>query len=131
MTTEYLTVPVSLTVADAIERLRSDEELPDLIPYIYVVESDDVATLLGVVKLRDLLLARPDQRMREIMSTDVLTVPADEAAEEAAEQLAHYDLIALPVVDEERKLLGVITVDDAIDWLVPEEWKPRLPRIFR
>jgi Mg/Co/Ni transporter MgtE len=131
MTTEYLAMPASLTVAEAIERLRREETLPELIPYIYAVEADKVPTLLGVVKLKDLLLARPDQRVGEIMSTDVLTVAADENAEEAAQQLAHYDLLALPVVDAEGRLLGVITVDDAIDWLVPEEWKPRLPRIFR
>jgi Mg/Co/Ni transporter MgtE len=131
MTTEYLAMPASLTVAEAIERLRREEALPELIPYIYAVEADKVPTLLGAVKLKDLLLARPDQRVGEIMSTDVLTVPADENAEEAAQQLAHYDLLALPVVDAEGRLLGVITVDDAIDWLVPEEWKPRLPRIFR
>jgi CBS domain-containing protein/sporulation protein YlmC with PRC-barrel domain len=131
MTTEYLAMPASLTVAEAIERLRREETLPDVIPYIYAVESDEVPTLLGAVKLRDLLLARPDQRIGEIMSTDVLSVPAGETAEDAAQQLAHYDLLALPVVDAEGRLLGVITVDDALDWLVPEEWKPRLPRIFR
>jgi magnesium transporter len=131
MTTEYLAVPAALTVPEAIDRLRQEEALPDVIPYLYAVEADDVPTLLGVVKLRDLLLARPDQRIGELMSTDVLSVPADEPAKEAAEQLAHYDLLALPVVDAEGRLLGVITVDDALDWLVPEEWKPHLPRVFR
>ena len=131
MTTEYLAVPAALTVAEAIDRLRQEEALPDVIPYLYAVEADDVPTLLGVVKLRDLLLARPDQRIGELMSTDVLSVPADEPAKEAAEQLAHYDLLALPVVDADGRLLGVITIDDALDWLVPEEWKPHLPRVFR
>jgi flagellar motility protein MotE (MotC chaperone) len=131
MTTDYLAVPASLTVGEAIERLRAEEDLPELIPYIYAVESDNTPTLLGAVKLRDLLLAQPNQHIGDLMTTDILSVSADEQAEEAAQQLAHYDLIALPVVDAAGRLLGVITVDDAIDWLVPEEWKPRLPRIFR
>ena len=130
MTTGYLAVPADLTAAQAIERLRAEEALPDLIAYIYVVESDAQPILLGVVTLRDLLLARPEQRIREVMKTEVLTVAPAESAEEAAEQLAHYDLVEMPVVDDERRLLGVITVDDALDWLLPEEWKPRLPRIF-
>src|SRR5206468_718520 len=75
MTTDYLAVPASLTIAEAIERLRGEEELPELIPYLYAVESDNTPTLLGVVKLRDLLLARPEQRIGEIMAADVLSVP--------------------------------------------------------
>ena len=81
--------------------------------------------------LRDLLLARPEQRLEELATRDVLTVPPDHPAHDAAETLAHYDLIALPVVDGEGRLLGVITVDDALDALLPEERHPRLPRILR
>jgi CBS domain-containing protein len=116
---------------EAIERLRGEEALPNVIPYLYAVESDDAPTLLGMVRLRDLLLARPDERIGDVMNAEVLSVPVDEEAEEAAEQLAHYDLVELPVVDAEGKLVGVITVDDALDVLLPDEWKPRLPRMFR
>jgi len=131
MTTDFLAVPATLTVAEAIERLRGEEALPSIIPYLYAVESDDAPTLLGMVRLRDLLLARPEQRIGEVMNAEVLSVPVDEEAEEAAEQLAHYDLVELPVVDAEGRLVGVITVDDALDVLLPDEWKPRLPRMFR
>lgn len=131
MTTDFIDLPVSLTVADAVEQLRAAEWLPDIIPYIYVVESTESSRLVGMVTLRDLLLAPRDKRLDEIMKTEVMTVPAEEEAEEAAQLLARYDLIALPVVDAEGRMLGVITVDDALDVLLPEEDKPRLPRIFR
>lgn len=129
MTTEFLALPSSFTVAEAIEHLRKREALPDVIPYVYVLESKESNKLAGYVTLRDLLLASPEQRLAEIVRTNVISVRADEPAEDAAELLARYDLIALPVVDAEGNLLGVITVDDALDVLLPEEWKPRLPRI--
>jgi CBS domain-containing protein len=131
MTTTYVDLPAALTVADAVERLRAAEWLPDIIPYIYVVESAESTKLVGAVTLRDLLLAPRDKPLAEIMNAEIITVPVDETAEEAAEMLARYDLIALPVVDAAGGLLGVITVDDALDVLLPEESKPRLPKIFR
>jgi magnesium transporter len=142
MTTDVVALPEGLTVGEAIERLRRAEELPDLVPYVYTTAdggaredaSDSAAggaRLTGAVTLRDLLLARPEQRLAELATRDILTVPPDQPAHDAAETLAHYDLIALPVVDGEGRLLGVITVDDALDALLPEEWHPRLPRILR
>jgi CBS domain-containing protein/sporulation protein YlmC with PRC-barrel domain len=131
MTTDYVAVPASLAVGEAIERLRQSDELPEVIPYVYVVDSDQDGRLVGVVTLRDLLLARSDWSLSEVMHTDVLSVPASQEAAEAAEQLAHYDVIAMPVVDDAGRLVGVITVDDALDVLLPQEWKPRLPRLAR
>ena len=131
MTTDYVAVSQALTVGEAIERLRQAEWLPDIIPYVYVLDSEEHGALVGVVTLRDLLLAPPERPLAEIMDREVLSVAAGETAEEAAQLLAHHDLIALPVVDGDRRLLGVITVDDALDVLLPDEWKPRLPRIFR
>lgn len=143
MTTDYVAMPLHLTVEQAIERLRGTRSLPDLIPYIYVIhseppsdseptsDSESPSALAGSLTLLDLLRAAPEQPLAAIMNRQVLSVPADETAEEASELLAHYDLVALPVVDEAGRLLGVITVDDAVDVFVPDEWKQRLPRIFR
>jgi magnesium transporter len=142
MTTDVLALPETLTVGEAVERLRQTDDLPDLVPYVYTTAGDgervegsdgagDGARLTGAVTLRELLLARPEQRLEELAIRDVVTVPPDRPAHDAAETLAHYDLIALPVVDGEGRLLGVITVDDALDALLPEEWHPRLPRILR
>jgi magnesium transporter len=131
MTTDYLAVPAAITVGEAIERLRRAESLPDLIPYIYVVESDADPRLVGFITLRDLLVTAPEQQVGEIMRRNVVSVRAEEPAQQASERLAHYGLAALPVVDAEGRLAGVITVDDALDVLLPEEWKPRLPRVFR
>ena len=138
MTTDVVALPERLTVGEAVERLRRTDDLPDLVPYVYTTAGDGTgesagegARLTGAVTLRDLLLARPEQRLEELATRDVLTVPPDQPAHDAAETLAHYDLIALPVVDGEGRLLGVITVDDALDALLPEEWHPRLPRILR
>jgi CBS domain-containing protein len=139
MTTDVVAVPEGLTVRDAVARLREADDLPGLIPYVYTTDAPPETTgdavalwrLTGSVTLRDLLLADSDQPLSELVARDLLTVPASEPASSAAEMLAHYDLVVLPVVDGEGRLLGLITVDDALDVLVPEEWKPRLPRILR
>ncbi|MGH2355172.1 MAG: magnesium transporter [Chloroflexota bacterium] len=131
MTTEFADVPASITAGEAIERLRRADWLPDVLLHLYVVDAEAGGRLAGIVTLRDLLLAAPERPLAEIMNRQVLSVPVDASAEEAAQRLAHYDLVAMPVVDAEGRLLGVITVDDALDVLLPEEWKPRLPRLFR
>jgi magnesium transporter len=131
MTTDFVIMPVGLTVGEAVERLRREEELPDFIPFVYVVDSEAAPRLAGTVTLRDLVLAQPEQPLAEIMKPEPLTVPPAETASEAADQMAHYDLIALPVVDEQGWLQGIITIDDALDVLLPEEDKQRVPRVFR
>ena len=134
MTTEFVAVPAGLTVGQVIDRLRNqdlDEALPDVIPSLYVVESEDEARLVGLVTLRDLVLARPETPLASIMDPEIISVLVGSTAEGAAQQLARYDLVALPVVDDQSRLVGVITVDDALDVLLPDEWKPRLPRIYR
>ncbi|HEV2122966.1 MAG TPA: CBS domain-containing protein [Chloroflexota bacterium] len=131
MTTNYVALSASLTAGEAIEELRRAEWLPDLLNTIYLIDSPETERLVGVVSLRDLLLAKPHERLRTLSAPQVVSVPVGEEAESAAEMLAHYGLLALPVVDGDSRLLGVITMDDALDLLLPEEWKPRLPRVFR
>jgi CBS domain-containing protein/sporulation protein YlmC with PRC-barrel domain len=86
--------------------------------------------LVGIVSLRDLLLADPQARMEEVMgSVECIARPLDEERD-VARLIADEDLVALPVVDDDGKMLGIVTVDDAIDVILPTSWKKRIPRAF-
>jgi len=131
MTTDFVTMPEYLTARQAIGRLRQQKELPDQIFYIYVVDHEVNGRLVGVLSLRDLVTAPPDSHLKDIMVRDVIKAHVNDPAEEVARTIAHYNLLELPVVDENDHLLGVVTVDDAIDLILPEEWQRRLPKLFR
>jgi len=100
------------TVGEAIHKLQDAGDL-EMVFYIYVV--DDRGKLSGVLSLRQLLLKRPETRLKDIMETDVIRVTADTDQEEVAQLVASYNLLAVPVVDQQNNLVGVITVDDVID----------------
>ena len=117
MTTEFVAVPATLTAAETIDRLRELEPDAETIYYVYVV--DDDGRLVGVLSLRDLIVARPETRIAEVMIDEPVAVPALEPAESVAETIAHYNLLAVPVVDDEGRLVGIVTVDDAIDTVAP------------
>jgi CBS domain-containing protein len=87
--------------------------------------------LVGVLALRDLLLAYPETKLHEIMRTDPPAAGPGDSAREAARLIAEDDLVTLPVVDDAGRLLGIVTVDDAIDVILPNAWKKRLPRTYR
>ena len=106
-----------MTVGEAIARLQSSEEV-EMVFYIYVV--DDRNHLVGVLSLRQLLLKRPERRLKDIMVTKVFSARTDTDQEEVARLVDSYNVLAIPVVDEENKLVGVITVDDVID-VIKEE----------
>jgi magnesium transporter len=92
---------------------------------------DDPDRLQGIVRLRNLILAAPATALAEVMDGDVPTVHPEDRAEEAARVLAEYNLLAVPVLDAAGRLLGVITVDDALAELLPEIWhRRRGPRAF-
>ena len=101
-----------ITVAEALERVRGAEEL-EMVFYLYVV--DRHRHLLGVVSLRQLITGRPAATLREIMNPDVIYVTADTDQEEVARTVERYNLLAVPVVDQEHRLLGIVTVDDVIE----------------
>jgi len=105
------------TVGDAIRKLQDAGDL-EMVFYIYVV--DDRGKLSGVLSLRQLLLKRPETRLKDIMETDVIRVTADTDQEEVAQLVASYNLLAVPVVDQQNNLVGVITVDDVIDVIKDE-----------
>ena len=106
-----------LTVGEGIKELQSARDV-EMVFYLYIV--DERRHLVGVTSLRRLLLVSPETPLKRIMSTDVMSVRVDTDQEEAARQVASYNLLAIPVVDEENKLVGVVTVDDVIDVIKDE-----------
>lgn len=119
MTTDYVTLPPHSTVREALERLRHEAPDRETIYYSYVV--DPARTLIGFVSLKKLILARPTARIEEIMQRDVIVARVDEDQEGVARQIAKYDLLAIPVVDANEMLVGIITHDDALDILRQEQ----------
>jgi len=128
MTTEFIALEEHLTAAGAIDRLRELEPDAETIYYVYVTDQED--RLVGVLSLRDLIVARPDTPIHEVMIREPVAVDALADQDEVAEVVAHYNLLAVPVVDPEGRLVGIVTVDDAIDTVIPTAWKKRLPRVF-
>jgi magnesium transporter len=127
MTTEYVAVPATLTAGETIERLRELEPDAETIYYVYVVDDSD--RLVGVLSLRDLIVARPTTPISEVMIPEPVTVGVLEDQDEVAAIVARYNLLAVPVVDDDGRLVGIVTVDDAIDTILPSGWRRRLPRI--
>jgi magnesium transporter len=106
-----------MTVGEAITELQTNRDV-EMVFYLYVV--DERRHLVGVVSLRRLLLVSPETPLKRIMTADLISARADMDQEEVARQVASYNLLAIPVVDEENKLVGVITVDDVIDVIKDE-----------
>lgn len=113
MTSDYATLRPDMTAPQALEALRRQASDVETVYYAYVVDAGH--KLVGVVSLRDLLLARSLQTVAEIMETDPVTIRVDGEQEEAATLIARYDLLALPVVDESGRMVGIVTQDDAMD----------------
>jgi magnesium transporter len=112
MTRDVVALRRHWTVAHTLEFLRSLED-PETLQYLYVVDRHN--KLIGLVPLRVLLLANPQRTIEEIMTPDVVSVPVTADQEELAEMVARYDFFAIPVVDGNGRLLGVVTVDDVLD----------------
>jgi len=119
MTTEYAALPADATVAEALERLRQVAPERETIYYVYVVSSAD-RRLLGVVTLTELVRARATLRLEEVMHRNPITVAVDADQEAVARTFERYDFLAMPVVDVEGRLLGIITHDDVLD-VIEEE----------
>lgn len=119
MTSDYATVFAHQTAAQAIEKLRLEAPNKETIYYAYIV--DEQRRLLGFVSLKDLILAKSDVRLHEIMHEDVVAVHVEDDQEEAARQIQKYDLIAIPVVNGSQAVVGIITHDDALDIITQEQ----------
>lgn len=117
MTPNVFALEESLSVGEAAQTIQESSDF-EMVFYLYVV--DDLTRLVGVISLRQLLTVHPSTPLKKIMSTDLISVDTATDQEEVANQVALYDLLAIPVVDHEDKLVGVITVDDVIDVIQDE-----------
>lgn len=118
MTPEYISLKENMTVAQTLERIRSLAHATEIIYYLYI--TDAARHLTGILSLRDLVIAHPDQKIGEIMTRDVVCVYTSDDQEEVARLIGRYDFLAVPVVDREKRLVGIVTVDDVIDIIEQE-----------
>ena len=118
MTTEYVRLRRGLTVGEALSKIRLQDQDKETIYYAYV--TDDNRKLVSVVSLRQLLFTFPDVLIKDIASAHVVKVRTETSQEEVARIMQRYDLIAMPVVDREDRLVGIITIDDVVDILEEE-----------
>lgn len=116
MTNEYLAWPPEITVGEALEKFRTEAAGIEAVYYVYAVRDEE---LLGVVGLRELVVLDPSRPLSAVMHTKLITVQADANQEAVAALISKYNLLALPVVDDQNRLLGVVTVDDVVDLLLP------------
>jgi CBS domain-containing protein len=128
MTTEFIAVPATLTAGQTIDRLRELEPDAETIYYVYVV--DDDGRLVGVLSLRDLIVAKPETLIGDVMIDEPVAVGVLDHQREVANVVARYNLLAVPVVDDQGRLEGIVTVDDTLDSVLPVGWKSHLPKRF-
>ena len=119
MTTDYAWLPATLTAGQAIDRLRQQAPDRETIYYIYILD-ETTRKLVGIISLRDLILADRLVPISDLMEKDILALKVADDREKAAEELARYDFLAMPVVDDDNRLVGIITHDDVIDVLRKE-----------
>ena len=121
MTPEYLSVRPDVTAQEVIEKLRTSPPDEEHSFYIYVV--DEGSYLRGVFSLRDLILAEPEVPVRDFMTRDLVSVSPEVQQEEVVRKIMKYNLKAIPVVDDQNRIEGIVSVDDAIDLVGPEDWR--------
>jgi magnesium transporter len=131
MSTEFVRMPEGATVGDTFAYIQSMEEPPDPLLAVYVVAADNPDRLIGIVRLRNLILNSHDTPLTDLLDDHVPTVHPDDPAEDVARLLAEYNLLAAPVLDDDNRLVAIVTVDDAMAVLLPEIWQRRGSRAFR
>ncbi len=129
MNTEYFIVPAYFKASQVLEKLRETAPEAETIYYIYVADQDE--HLLGVFSLRQLVLAQPDALVMDFMEKRVVTVDLTDSQDDCAQVIAKYNLLAVPVVDDQKHIHGIVTADDALDKIIPTAWKKRLPRFYQ
>jgi len=127
MTNEFIAYNQNLTVKETIEKFRKDAEDIETVYYIYVLDDDE--KLCGVISLRELLLADSSAKLSDIMETKLKTVTPEIDEDIVSEIISKYNLVALPVIDEEGHLLGIVTVDDILDRIIPPVAKRKRMKI--
>jgi CBS domain-containing protein len=128
MNTEFVAVRPELTAEQAMVVLRKMADQAETIFYVYVTDEQD--HLVGVFSLQNLVLADPHAHVDEFMHHRVVSVNLKDSQDEVAQIVAKYSLLAVPVVDDEKHLHGIVTADDALDKIIPTAWKKRLPRLY-
>ena len=128
MTTEYACVPPNVTAEEAIKYLRETATDAETLFYVYVTDAED--HLKGVFSLKNLIFAEPTAHVEDFMEDRVKSVGLTDEQDEVAQVITKYDLLAIPVVDEQNVMHGIVTVDDALDKIIPTAWKKRLPRFY-
>jgi magnesium transporter len=126
MQVDFIAIPPFWTVGQTIDYLRAEKDLPDEFYQIYVVDPD--YSVLGTIALDKFLRAKRDVRIGDLMNQDVITVDATEDQEEAARTFERYDLVEVGVVDENKRLVGVLTIDDMVD-VINEEASEDIHRL--
>ena len=127
MTTEYLSFTPDITVEQAIKELRLAAPDVETIYYLYVLDEEE--RILGVLSLKNLILAKQDALIGDIMETPVKTLAVDVDEKDVAEFISKYNLLAAPVVDENRIMQGIVTVDDVLDVLLPTASRKKRVRL--
>ncbi len=128
MTNEVVTVPASVTAQDALQLVRRQAAEMENVYSVYVVDENEV--LLGELSLRELIVADPQTPIGRVMHRELIRGRLDDSDEEVARLIAKYNLLALPIVDDMGRLRGIVTVDDAMDVILPDDWKARIPRVY-
>ena len=128
MNTEFISVRADWTAAHTLDYLRHTAHEAETIYYLYVIDEEE--HLLGVLSLRDLVLVAPEKRIDEFMQDRVVTVSLLDSQDTCAQLVSKYNLLAVPVVDDEHVIHGIVTADDALDKMIPTAWKKRLPRMY-
>ncbi len=130
MTTEFVTLPRELTVGEALARLREMAETPNMIYYLYVVEAEDRGSWSGVIALRSLILADPSMPLEEVMRTEFQRPIQTSQRKKWRRELPSTICWRFPSWMKSGDILGIITVDDAMEILLPKDWRQRLPRLI-
>lgn len=118
MTPNYISLKETWTVTETLERIRRLARMSETVYYLYVTDAH--RQLTGILSLRDLVIAQPEERIGDIMERDAVSVHTSTDQEEVAQIIQRYDFLAVPVVDTEHRLVGIITVDDVLDILQEE-----------
>jgi magnesium transporter len=128
MTTEFASVPPNVTAEMAIKLLRQNASDAETLFYVYVIDAEE--HLKGVFSLKNLIFAEPAAHVEDFMEDRVKSVNLNDQQDDVAQVITKYDLLAIPVVDDQNVMHGIVTVDDALDKVIPTAWKKRLPRFF-
>ncbi|HZI85478.1 MAG TPA: CBS domain-containing protein, partial [Pyrinomonadaceae bacterium] len=130
MTNDVIYLRANLTVGKALESLRESLKEPAFVFIIYIVDNDKSRRLRGHLSLRNLLTSKADQKLEEIMDPYLTTLDPLSPAVEGAYRVIDSHVAALPVINKEGRLLGIVTVDAAVAQVAPPDWRTQAPRIF-